>query len=410
MGELFADIFDFIFFLLPIALPIVLIWVGVDLFIHYKRTKFMNKMEWILLEILPPAEVKKSPAAMEVFLLTLHQTGGESNWYKKYIQGSFRSWFSLELVSLEGQVKYFIRCEKKHRRAIEANLYAEYPGIEVVEAKEDYTDGIYFDEDKNAMFAAELGLTKDDSYPLKTYVDYRLDQEQEDEYKIDPMAPVLEFLNTVKPRNNVWFQILVRAHKAEDPDFEKTFPTFAKKKDNWVEKGKEEIQKIKEESFFEIEEGEVKKTKDKQTEGQKDLISALERSLSKYSFDVGIRLVTIAPKDDFDKGNIGMLGVWKQYSSLQLNGFKPKMVTNFDFWYQDIFGNKLKSMKKNILEAYKTRNYFWKDDYRGQKRKHFVLNTEELATIYHFLGKVSEAPSVSKVDAKKGAPPGNLPI
>jgi hypothetical protein len=406
--------FDFVLFLLPIVIPVLLIYFGFEFFVHYKRTKHLNNLDWVLLEINPPAEVKKSPAAMELFLLALHQTGGEGNWYAKYIKGSFRSWFSLELVSIEGNVKYFIRTEKKHVRSIESSLYAQYPGIEVSESENNYTDGFYADDEKFGMFAAELGLTKDDPYPIKTYVDYNLDNEQEDEFKIDPMAPILEFLSTVKPRNNVWFQILVRAHKKEDLDFSKTFPRFSKKIDNWEEKGKEEIKKIKEQGFLDIEEGEgdekkIKKTK-VDTQGQKELISALERSLSKYAFDVGIRLVTIAPKEDFDKGNIGMLGVWKQYSSLNLNGFKPKMVTDFDFWYQDMFKTKIKKMKKNILEAYKTRNYFWKDDYKGNPRKYFILNTEELATIYHFLGKTTEAPTISKVDARKSAPPTNLPI
>jgi len=140
------------------------------------------------------------------------------------------------------------------------------------------------------------------------------------------------------------------------------------------------------------------------------MISALERSLSKFAFDVGIRLMAIAPKDDFDKGNIGMLGVWKQYSSVNLNGFKPGLKTDFDWWYQDPFKTKIHKIKKEMLDAYKTRNYFWKDDYKGNPRKYFILNTEELATIYHFLGKVTEAPSISSVDSRKSSPPSNLPI
>lgn len=407
---LMIDVFDFIFFILPVAIPIVLIWISFDMFISYKRKKFMNSMEWVLLEIIPPSEVTRSPAAMEVFLLTLHQTSGEGDWYEKYVEGKFRSWFSLELVSISGQIKYFIRTETKYRRDIESNLYAQFPGIEVMEAKEDYTSGFYYDEEKFSMDMAELKLTKADPYPIKTYVDYRLDAETEDEFKIDPLSPVLEFLNTIKPNNNVWFQIIVRAHKKEDLDMEKVFPTFAEKIDGWEQKGKEEIKKIREGSFIEIEDGETKKRSASQTPGQKNLIAALERSLSKYPFDVGIRLLAIGPKDDYDKSNKGMLGVWKQYSSLELNGFKPGYKPSFDWWYQDPFGKKAARIKEDILEGYKTRNYFWKENFKGKKREYFVLNTEELATIYHFLGKVSQTPSVSKVEARKSAPPANLPV
>ena len=407
---LFADAFDFIFFILPIAVPIVLIYLSFESWVSYKRKKFMNSLEWVLLEIIPPAEVTRSPLAMEMFILSLHQTGGEGRWWDRNIDGKFRSWFSLELISEGGRIRYFIRAEKKYRTSIESNLYAQFPGIEVLEEKDDYVDGFYYDEDKFALDTAELELVKDDPYPIKTYVDYSLDQETEYEYKVDPMAPVIEFLNSVKPNNSVWFQIIIRAHKKEDLDFTKTFPSFSKKVDLWTETGKKEIDEIRKKSFYELEDGESKKLTNQQTPGQKQLMAALDRSLSKYPFDTGIRLVAIGPKDDYDKGNKGMLGVWKQYSSLELNGFKPGLNPSYDWWFSDPFGRKIARQKKEMLEAYKNRNYFWKSDWKGRKRKHFVLNTEELATIYHFLGKVSEAPSVAKVDARKAAPPANLPL
>jgi hypothetical protein len=44
------------------------------------------------------------------------------------------------------------------------------------------------------------------------------------------------------------------------------------------------------------------------------------------------------------------------------------------------------------------------------QRTPFVLNTEELATIYHFPGRVAETPTFGRIEAKKGEPPSNLPI
>ena len=41
----------------------------------------------------------------------------------------------------------------------------------------------------------------------------------------------------------------------------------------------------------------------------------------------------------------------------------------------------------------------------------YVLNTEELATLYHFPSRVvAPAPTVPRVEAKKGEPPSELPI
>jgi hypothetical protein len=46
----------------------------------------------------------------------------------------------------------------------------------------------------------------------------------------------------------------------------------------------------------------------------------------------------------------------------------------------------------------------------SNKPKLFVLSTEELATIFHFPGMVSEAPSFKRVESKIAKPPSNLPI
>lgn len=417
--KMFVDVFDFLLFAFPIAIPIILIWVGTENFIYYKRKKFRNKLKWTLLEIIPPAEVSRSPASMELFLLALHQTGGESDWYEKYVNGKFRSRFSLELISQEGRIRFFIRTESKNRAVVESGLYSQYPGIEVFEA-EDYTEGIYWDPDKIDMFGIELELTKADAYPIKTFIDYQLDMNPDTEFRIDPMAPMLEFLETVKPQNQFWIQILVKAHKKEDYDMSKLFPALAKKKDNWDDEGKKEINKLREASFFEVSDDLGKKRfSNQQTTGQKNIIAAIERSLSKFSFDIGIRCVAVAPKDKFDPGNKAMKGIWKQYGSNDLNGFKPGYSTEFDWWYEDPFDTRVNRMKDEMLDAYKQREYFWRPRlgltfgpffFGHHPRKKMILNTEELATIYHFMGKVSEAPSVAKVDARKSAPPNNLPI
>ena len=77
---------------------------------------------------------------------------------------------------------------------------------------------------------------------------------------------------------------------------------------------------------------------------------------------------------------------------------------------QDIFGYKVIKMKKEMLEAYQMRDYFWKSDYKKKDRPFFVLNTEELATIYHYPGMVAQTPSINRVDSRKVSPPDNLPI
>lgn len=405
--ELLIRAFDFIFFLIPIAVPVLLFYLFFHTYIDYNRKKYYNSLEWSILEIVPTPENVKSPAAMELFLLTLYQTSGESTWIDRWVQGKVRTWFSLEIVSLEGKIKFYLWCENKLHKYIESQIYAQYPGCEVKKA-EDYA--AKFNPTDYTLMAAELKLDKPDPYPIKTYVDYQLDKEQEEEFKIDPITPVLEFFNTIPQHNNACIQIIVRAHKPEDPDSTKMFPSFAKKVDNWKETAKKEIKDIKEKSFIDLEEGGVKKKQNVQTESQKRIISALDRSTTKFAFDTGIRLLYIAKKDAF-VNNFGMLmGTFKQYNSGELNSFKPRTTTSFDYPWQDPFGRKVKKQKIEMLEAYQLRDYFWKADYKNNTRPYFVLNTEELATIYHFPGMVAQAPSINRVDSRKATPPDNLPI
>ena len=59
-----------------------------------------------------------------------------------------------------------------------------------------------------------------------------------------------------------------------------------------------------------------------------------------------------------------------------------------------------------MFESYRLRSYF----HPPHKRKHFVLNAEELATIYHFPGGVAQTPTFGRIESRKAEPPMNLPV
>lgn len=411
--ELASSIFDFLFLVVPIVLPIGLVFLLVNIFLDVNRKKFMVSQEYVLLEILPPQEIEKSPAAMELFLIALYNTGDAAHWYEKYFQGKVRAWFSLEIVSIDGHVHFYIWTRTALRKGIESQLYAQFPGIEVVEA-EDYTLGIECDGSIE-MFGTELKLAEPDPYPIKTYIDYGLDRETEEGIKVDPITPIIEMMGSLTKGHQMWVQIIVRAHVKEDKDSTKWFG----KTDAWKDTSKSEIKKIREASVIEVQEGETKKKIPQMTKGQADRITALERSISKLSFDTGVRMIYLSQKDIFDGSNIGaMLGSFKQYNAPDLNGFKLAMTTSFKYPWQDRSGVKVGKMKEELLDTYKERDYFWRGytkyfSWRPSKlvdRQKFVLNTEELATIFHFPGRVSGTPTLDRVQSKKGTAPANLPI
>jgi hypothetical protein len=377
--------------------------------IDYKRSKFWQKEGSILLEIKLPREIDKSPLAMEIVLNALHQTGGESTWMDRIWKGQTRSWFSLEMISIGGKIRFFIWTKPKHRNIIESQIYSQYPGVEVYEV-EDYAKPFYYDPNQNQLWACEFALTKPDPYPIKTYVDYGMDQNPKEEFKIDPMTPLLEFLGSLTEGHNVMIQILIRAHKKR-----RVMDIFGEREDSWTEDQKKEKEAILEKLKTDKETGGFPRIP---TKGEADIMAALERSISKIPFDVGIRGIYIADKDKFDSGNGGggIGGSFKQYGSLNLNGFKPSgWLTIFDYPWHEWFNAKEK-LKPIVLEEYKMRRYFY-SPLRNRKNwgqniysKPFILNAEELATIFHFPGLVAATPTLERIPSIKSEPPSNLPI
>ncbi|NDE68291.1 hypothetical protein EB052_01655 [bacterium] len=410
-GSTAADVLRVLIDLSPIILAMILFQIFWPLWVRYVRAEFFYKQKYTVAEIKLPKETLKSPLAMELFLTALHQTGGEGNAYDKFWLGKTRPWFSLEMVSVEGQVKFFIWMRSTWKGFIESSLYAQFPGIEVHDV-DDYARSMHFDPQKMTLWGCELEFTKKDFYPIKTYVDYKLDKDPKEEFKVDPLAPLLEFLGSIGANQQVWIQILVRAHKAED----RKPGHIWKKTDKMKDEAIEEINKIlvrdpKTKVTGKIDEESGKGQQVAISEGEKEIVAAIERSLTKQAYDVGIRAMYIAKKEFFNPANIsGLTGSFKQFGSEHLNGFKPNgsvLSPKFSYPWQDYKEFRQNRMREEAVAAYKRRSYFF-GPFKAEKS--MVLNSEELATIFHFPGQVAQTPTLSRIPSKKAEAPGNLPV
>ncbi len=388
-----------------IWVPFILVAALVKTWMSYIRAHFIQKQGSVLYEIKIPKELNKSPAAMEVFLSHLHQMGN-ATYIEAYWEGKVRPWFSLELVSIGGDVKFFIWTPAKQKGIVEAQLYAQYPTVEIHEVA-DYVAEMPYNPLEYQYFGLQWKLVKEDAYPLKTYVDYGLDKDPKEEFKIDPITSAIEFLGSMKEGEFIWIQFLIRAHKAEGLKDGRLF-----KKPDWKDGAKKVIAKIAEESR--LGKGDAEKgTTLRLTKGQQDIIASIERSLGKYPFETVARGMYIAKEGVFNSTNIGgLIGSLKQYSSPDLNGFKPGFATGVDYPWQDFRGKKVASWKKELFDAYKHRSYFYGPykNYKSDKSPSYILTTEELATLWHFPGGVAATPTLTRVPSKKGEAPANLPI
>ncbi|MSR78759.1 MAG: hypothetical protein EXS59_01270 [Candidatus Taylorbacteria bacterium] len=409
-GSMFLQLDFTIFFEIlsrwaPLWAPIIFGTAFLNLWMRYIRTDYIIKAGSVLLEVKIPKETMKSPLAMEIFFTSLYQTGS-STYIETYWKGKVRPWFSFELVSIEGQVKFYIWMHAKFRNIVEAQIYAQYPNVEIHEA-EDYMSWVPHEPDpvNLPMWATYFKFMKPSVYPIKTYVDYGLHEDPKEEFKIDPMTSVLEYLGSMRKGEHVWIQIIIQAHRSLKLKDGVLFP-----KPDWKEKAKHEIEKIREESVVENPGSEFPGMPNP-TKGQQNTIAALERSVSKWPFETAIRGCYIAKKEAWSAISItGLIGTFRQYSSNDdVNGFKLGWFTDFDYPWQDFRRIRRTHAEKEMMEAFKLRSFF-QSPFRFFEQMPIVLNTEELATIYHFPGSVAATPTFERIPSKRSQAPANLPI
>lgn len=408
MASALELLFDVLLELAPIWVPIVLFIVFLNAWLPYIRQKFLSEQDTVLLEVRIPKDIQKSPKAMELMLMSLQQVGANSYLKEAYWDGKVRPWFSLEMASFEGDIHFFIWTWKKMRRGIETAIYAQYPTVEIYEVP-DYTQMVEHDNDMWTMWGGHFILSKPDPYPIMTYIDYGMDKDPKEEYKIDPMASVIEYLGSLGEGEYAWMQIMVMAHKPL------TWKDgyFVNKKRDWKDDAKDIIDKIKD------------KTKDKEgnqdpqklTPADKMTIESIERSVSKFPFETMIRGFYIARNENFDGSAIGgLIGSFRQYSSQSLNGFRPGWFTDFrqknifDHAFLDPGRRRRDKMERTMLDAYKRRSFFHEPYRYLGNDKPYILTTEELATIFHFPSGVVTTPTFKRVLSKKVEAPSDLPV
>lgn len=395
--------FSFVFLSSPIWLPIVLFLVFFDAWKDYVFLYFTTDQGRVSLEVLIPQEIFKSPLAMEAVLTQLYQTASPDNHIQTYWDGKNPQFTSLELVSTGGQVRFIINAaRKKNKHILETHLYAQYPGIEIRELPLDYTAEIPWDLSRYSYFS--LHFYKNPKimagHPIKTYVDYGLDKDPKEEFKIDPITTMLELLGSIGPGEHMWYQFLIKAHREE------TFQTGSLfKKPDWKGDIDKEINTIAHR--------EEKTNTDvaldvRLTPGEKDAIVALERSKGKYPFKTYIRTMYIAENDVFQPGErIGaIITSLFNFNDQSRNSFKMAWRTDFNWnWWQDPTGKKKLAWKKRELYEYKRRAFVpKKPEDTGS-----IMTTEELATMYHFPGQVARTPTLTHIPSKRGEAPSNLP-
>ena len=398
-------------FFAPLWVPLVLYHFTFIRFWQYKKAENISKKKTVLLELRMPRDTMKTPLAMEAIISSFHIGSGAGTSSAKYYQGGTRPWFSFEIVSLGGQLHFYVWTREDLRRGIESFFYAQYPSMEIIEV-EDYSRLVDPASEEFGMWGDEVVHTKPDAFPIKTYVDYGLERPgAKPEEQIDPLTQMLEFMSSIGPKEQIWFQMVFRMTKGEKYHGQKN---ASGNQYTWVDEGKDTIKKIRAEALKEAKiEGTDKETYAPVTlvDNNKTVIDAIQRNISKQGFDVGLRIVYTAPKDAFQPAKTVthlLTGMFKPFSSEMFNGFKP--ASQFDAKFQgypweDKKGEFKQALHEELVEVYR-RRAFYHEPYVGEW---MTMSTEEIATIFHVPSATVVTPGLQRIQSTTSAAPANLP-
>lgn len=397
-----------------IFLPPLFYWAFKALWLDHVRRKYWNSVDKILLEIIPPQNIEKSPKLMESFFSGIHGVDTTIPNNERYLKGRFIEWFSFELVGDGGEIHFYVRTPRSDRGIIEANIYAQYPDAQVIEV-DDYVDKVprIVPNKEWEIWGADAKLTGADPVPIKTYHRF---QEDITGKMIDPLSSIFEVLGKLGPNQKVWFQIIV------NPVKESSYYSKAKDYVEFVagrkDKPKTAAEKIIQDfydiignifkGFTSVVEFPEEKKKDQQplefrlTPGERDMLKSLEENVGKVFFETKIRFVYVGKKENYDKPGVvgGFWGAMKQFSDQNTSGIAIEDSTKTYAWYFMV-KPRLRYRQRILFQRYIDR------DWSGVT---FKMSTAELATIFHPPDMSAMAPSIPRVEAKLGGAPANLPI
>jgi hypothetical protein len=268
-------------------------------------------------------------------------------------KSGFFSWtkaedlFSFELVALEEEISFYMNCPRKIRDLVEKQIHGAYPNADIKEVDE---INIFSKKGKVAFKALKL---ENASYiPLKMYKDL----------PTDGLSLLTSALSKMGPGEGAIVQILLQ------PESKK-----------WQKKGRSHIASQKKR------ESDPKNATYSNDPKEMELIT---QKVEKPGFRVSIRIVVSAQHEhaaDSHMNNI--VGAFAQYSSAYNSFKKRKMI-----WFKQLF---------MIDFIYRYMPIFGTGT--------FILNSEELATIFHLPNKTVETHHIRYLNAKNAPAPHNIP-
>lgn len=309
------------------------------------------------------------------------QKGWKAFWYGRNDN------FSLEIVAggNDQLISFYAVVPKYLRRYFEQQLHAQFDSAQITETK-DYN--IF--QPHSTILCSTLKLKKRYIFPILTY----------DKADADPLNALTNAMSKFEKNEGVAIQYVLRSAEG-------SWHRLPAKVASTMQQGKKLEQALQEvtanplikiwryimhsvfNSYKKSEQGiDLKTNKDyRLSPMEEEVVKTLEDKTSHAGFDVNIRVVVSGPQKAMVESKMqNVLSAFAQYSGYQYgNGFEC---------------SKPSESKKDID------NFIYR---HFDEHKSFVLNTKEMASLYHLPLPTTETPNIRWLVAKKAPPPFNLP-
>jgi hypothetical protein len=403
----------------------------------WRYQKFwLAKINPVWLKVKLPSDIVKPISAMEMVIDSIWKGAWEPAYFwEKWWQGKPDVFdFQFELVSDGGEITFYLRWFLGYKiDVLKGAIYSQYPEAEITEV-EDYSRAIPADIPNKDwdVRAGDFTLVKPDPYPIRTYTEFEKGAEliEKEEKRIDPMAMLLEGMSMLKPGEKLWIQIKPFALGGK---YAKPYVQLGKEIKDKIAKRKTEKARSWFQSFTDAlgslaagkkSEGkggpikiELEAPELRMTPREREVVAAIERKISKELFLIStIRFIYLAKRELYYHHRWRLVLDWMgNFHEEDMNGFKVLMHTYTKIVNPPVLSlfdkRRLYARKRRIIRLYQNRyepKYPFSGDYHWG---YFVLNSEELATVFHFPSRrVAPAPGVARVETKKAEAPPEIPM
>lgn len=341
---------------------------------NFKKAEVIENFDWVLLALEIPRNNDKNELAAEQMFASLHGILRDKEELK--MTNGVQEHISFEMVSSHKTIQFYARVPKHLQNFVEGQIYAQYPTVQIHQVEEDYTNSTAA---HRVIGTTELALTGNENLPIKTFSNF----------EVDPLAGITAALAKMDgSREELWVQFLVKP----------IADTWQKKAERYISKIKEGKSKFSGDFGWLIWLGEVfgalwrppeatGAVSVELSEGDKTRVAEAEKKSQKLGYSVKIRLAYLGDSQDMARVQIqSVVGAFKQFNSTNLNGFRLKQRISFD---------------RNDIKPYINRQFV---------DGGFILNIEELASVFHLPHTNVETPNIVWANTKTAEPPTKLPI